>query len=359
MSFQLLVSQTLSLYMSYNDTVRVLEALNVLCNVSKEAFLSHRAKALLAFQRLRTFVGDDGGTWTPRERHDRAPPFTNNHSSSSPPSEDHNFSSALLVTNKSFLPALDAQGSLAPSLDGQNSSFTLPHTADTSSPALIAQDSTTPSIQQSPSPPSLSGHELSPTPPISTLTLTQKLHKDSTQIKEYLSKSEIEATKDDLERITEDPRVVDLQLDRGQSSPKAKFRKALSQRSLAIEYIHWERKQYGSSRVSELAKNLSISQGRGGCHIMKYLERNNHRFKNQDVTRKGINHGIKLLVFEQLVGTMAISAILSFRYRLFRAVKFEDLPFLKTMLDDSEWVTELVGQKAGWFDGCQTQYDGT
>jgi len=344
-----LVSQTLSLYMSHNDTVHVQKALKVLCNVPKEAFLPHRAEAMLAFQKLRTVVGDDGGTWTP--------PLTNNHSSCSPPSEDHSSSSALMVTNKSFLPALAAQGSSTPSLNGPNSSSTLPNTTDTSSLALHSQGSTTFSIQQSSSSPSLSGHELSPTPPV--LTLTQALDKDSAQIQEFLSRPELEAIEDELERIVEDPRVVDLQLDGSRSTPKARFRKGLSQRSLADEYIQWERHTYGSSKVSVLVKDLSVSQERGLGHIVEYLESNNRRFKKQDITRRGIEHGIKFLVFELLVGTRVISAILSFKYSLFRAVKFEDLPFLKTMMNDSEWIKELVEQKADWYDECQTLYDGT
>ncbi|KAL9099828.1 MAG: hypothetical protein Q9163_004722 [Psora crenata] len=337
--------------MSDSDTVQ--KALKVLCSVPQEAFLPHRAEALLAFQKLRTFVGDDGGTWTPRERRDRAPPLTNNHSSCSPPLEDHNSSSVLMVTNKSFVPAL--QPSLTSSLNGPNSSSTLPNTTDTSSLALHSLSSTTPSIRQPSSSPSLSGHELSPTP--SVLTLTQALDRDSAQIQKFLSRPESEAIEDELERIVEDPRVVDLQLDGSRSTPKARFRKGLSQRSLAIEYTQWERHTYGSSKVSVLVEDLSVSQERGLGHIVEYLESNNCRFKKQDITRRGIEHGIKFLVFELLVGTRVISAILSFKYSLFRAVKFEDLPFLKTIVDDSKWVKELVGQKAGWYDECQSRYD--
>jgi len=85
-----------------------------------------------------------------------------------------------------------------------------------------------------------------------------------------------------------------------------------------------------------LVKNLSISQERGLRHIVKYLESNNRRFKKQNITRREIEHEIKFLVFELLVGTRVISAILSFKYSLFRAIKFEDLFFLKTMMNDSK-----------------------
>jgi len=177
--------------MSCNDTVRVLEALNVLCNVSEEALQSHRAEALLAFRKLRTFVGDDGYTLTSQECDDRAPPFRNNHGTFSPSSEDSYSSLTVLNNNESSSQALNGQGSSA-------SSF-----------------------HQNSSPPSPDGHELPLTPTKSILDLVEALHKESTQIKKYLSRPESEATGDGLKRMTEDPRVVDLQLDKCRSSPNA------------------------------------------------------------------------------------------------------------------------------------------
>lgn len=106
-------------------------------------------------------------------------------------------------------------------------------------------------------------------------------------------------------------------------------------------------------------KNLSISQEQDLEYIMKYLESNNRRFKKQNITRREIEHEIKFLVFKLLVDTRVISAILSFKYSLFRAIKFEDLLFLKTMMNDSKWVKKLVKQKTDWYDKCQTLYDST
>ena len=189
------------------------------------------------------------------------------------------------------------------------------------------------------------------------VNLIRALNEDENLIKQHLSKPEFEATKDKLQRITEDPRVVDLQLDKGTVSPTAKFRKGLSQRSLAIEYTRWEICVHRSSRVGELVEN-SYLEGRNNGHITEYLDVNKDRFKNQQVTRTGIEHGIKLLVFERLLGTSGISAILSFRYRRFRMVKYQDLAFLKTMVNQSSWLATLVEQKADWLDNCQSCYDG-
>lgn len=304
--------------MSSNDHSRVLEALNVLCNVSKEALQSHRAEVLLAFQKVQALVGDP---------------------------------SALQVTYGSSV-SVETQGPSTLSSDCHN-----PNIIDTSISPVNAQPSTTSSIHQSSSPSSADGDGAFP--PKSILSLSQALDSDSSQIKDFLSISKFQATADNLKRMVEDPRVVDLQLDKVRLSPEAKFRKGLSQRSLAIEYSQWEHCTYGSSKVNELAEDLSISRERGLGHIKQYLKRNDHRFKNQQVTRTGIEHGIKMLVFERLLGKRAISAILSFKYRRFRAIKFEELIFLVTIVNQKKWVAELLEQKAEWLDGCQHQYDGT
>lgn len=86
---------------------------------------------------------------------------------------------------------------------------------------------------------------------------------------------------------------------------------------------------------------------------------NKDRFINQRATRTGVEHGIKLLVFEELLRTKTISAILSFVYRRFQSVKFTELPCLKEIVNRLEWVKEVAEQKADWLDGCQNQYDGT
>ena len=111
------------------------------------------------------------------------------------------------------------------------------------------------------------------------------------------------------------------------------------------------------SRVGQLAQDLSVAQERKG-HLNQYLEANKRRFKNQRAARTGIEHGIKLLVFEELLGEKAISAVLSFAYDCFRRIKYSELAPLKATVDQTEWITALVKQKAGWVDGCQECYEG-
>jgi len=120
--------------------------------------------------------------------------------------------------NKSFLSAFTAQSSLTSSLNDQNFFFTLLIIIDTFSLAFYSQSSTTFSIQQFfPSFSSsffLNDHELFSTSSKSILNLIETLNKDSTQIQKFLLSSEIEATENELERIVENSRVIDLQLDR-------------------------------------------------------------------------------------------------------------------------------------------------
>ena len=58
--------------------------------------------------------------------------------------------------------------------------------------------------------------------------------------------------------------------------------------------------------------------------------------------RAGIEHGIKLLLFEELFGTKATSAILIFKYRRVTGVKFNELNNLKDTMKRSKWISELA-----------------
>ena len=301
--------------MSSNEHDRILEAIDVLCNAPKEVLESCGLQFPSAFQKLQALVGNSL-------------------------SQDRN----------GFLPSAEIQGSSTSFSHSPSYSSAVSNINDTSS----APQGSTSSIHLSSSPPSADSHSL----PESISSLIAALNKDSAQIKDFLSRSELEDTRDELERMTEDPRVVDLQLDKHRQSDIIKFRKCLGQRSLAKEYIQWEDCTYHSSRVSELAEDLSTAQEKSAGHINAYIGLNSHRFINQQVTRTGLEHGIKLLVLERLLGKRAISAILSFKYRRFRVVKYKDLDSLVRGMNQIGWIMKLVGKKAEWLDGCQNEYDG-
>lgn len=202
------------------------------------------------------------------------------------------------------------------------------------------------------------GHgDLSPQlAPQSVRDLMERLNKKSTQIKKYLSRSEEEATGSEPIWKNEDPRVVDLQIGEKTANLAIKFRKGLSQRSLATEFDTWELNTYGSLRISGLV--AEVPQARKCGHITAFLKAK-PQFKDLTAIRTGIYHGIKLLVLERLFGRSTVSAVLLFVSRQFQRVKHEELTSLKMLLGSSKLITELVEGRAGWFDNCQKYYDST
>lgn len=98
------------------------------------------------------------------------------------------------------------------------------------------------------------------------------------------------------------PCVVDLRIDSGRSSLGTKFRKGLSQRSLAAEYNQWELDGYEFSGVDKLTRDQSLSGTRKGSQIDEPLDENKHRFHDVAATKTRIKHGIKLLTFERVWG---------------------------------------------------------
>lgn len=302
-------SLPLAVVLHFMERLLVPNALEVVCNVSPEELQPHRTKALLALRKLHDCCALDR-----LECGSLSPPLTHDHGSSS--------------SSETWDTSPDTSPSTHPDMD--------------LSPLPSASSST-------------EGYEVSPSPAISKLI--HALNDKSADIKQYLSISEREATGDKSEWMIEDPRVVDLRIDETSPSPKTKFRRGLSQRSLATGFTRWEGVTYGMSRVDQLVADLSRAEARKG-HISKYLEVTTDRFKNRRAARTGIEHGIKLLVFEKFFDERAVSAVLSFVYVNFRAIKYSQLPSLKATMENTEWIAELVEQKASWIDECQNLYEG-
>ena len=328
--------------MSCNDDARALEAFDILCDVSEEAFQyvfqSHRAKALLIFGKLHLFVGVDGDPVD-------CTALSENVSGSLSSRLSHH-SSVDSVRSKPSSPRLASRPR------NRGSPRPVQNTIDVSSPAVDAVPSPIHGGHTVPSP---SGHE-KPSKSSATVQLIEALNEAEGQIKGFLSKSEFEATKDHLGRENGDPRLVDLKMG-NKPSHQAIYRKGLCQRSLGLEYEQWELRNHRSSKISELMQHSPISNKNG--LIQTYLKSTDYPFEYHPTISKGLEHGIKLLVFERMFGRKAISAILSFKYHRFRKVRFEDLAGLKAMMNESVWLTKLAEEKSNWLDGCQNMYDGT
>ncbi|KAL8765922.1 MAG: hypothetical protein Q9209_007165 [Squamulea sp. 1 TL-2023] len=199
-----------------------------------------------------------------------------------------------------------------------------------------------------------------PRPSISALITTLNLN--SAEVKDFL-RAEPDLTQrtgftDILLLSNEDPRVFDLQVNK--KSPDVKFRKGLSQISLASAYSAWEEEQEKrrETTVDALVREPSALEKRKRLYIKEFLDSNTDLFKNQRVALDGIKHGIKCLVFQKLFGYNGVLAILGFVYHQFRSVNFEELQDLRDELVKISWVLELAKSKTIWYEGCQRTYEG-
>jgi len=253
-----------------NEHDRVLEALDVLCNVPKETLQSLRSQVPLAFQKLQALVGN----------------------------------SSLLQDTNRFSPSVEAQGSSTSFSNPQSPSSAVSNITDTSSSALNTQASTS-STDISSSSPSADGHSL----PKSISSLIEVLNKSSVQIKDFLSRSEFEDTSDELQRMIEDPRVVDLQLDKRRLSDKVRFRKAARQehakkdQARQLNAFFKIKPDTGSSYVQH-----------GGFHTGQLLEALNQRTE-ADMDRYACSEAVDCMEAYFKVGTRRQSPSKDVRYQ--------------------------------------------
>lgn len=313
--------------MSPSEPNVVLRALDVLCSASIDTLRVHRTELLAAVRKLQSLVEDQSTALVVVTGCEASPPMTDDPSRPSPPSISPNSSPNPPNINDSLPFTLNSKNPLGLSL-GQHTS---PHNA----------------------------YPLPPAPPSSTEKFVEKLDGGLERIEKCLSKLCHKDVASEPVWRNDDPRVVDLQI-AGDSKPSAntKFRRGLSQRSLAIEFDDWERKTHDASILRERATNPSVEPSRKLGHITEFLNANKRRFNNPVAARGGIEHGLKLLVSETLLGGIGYSAILIFHYGKFRAVKYAEFNNLKDAIKKSDSIKKLAEQKADWFGQCQSIYNG-
>ena len=303
--------------MSTDESLRVREALDVLCNASGELLKSHGTEFLAAIQKLHSRIEGYGTAIV------GGAPY---------PTTDDRKSTHSSVSHRTPLNRLDSNGSIPSTLDGESSS------------ALLRDQ------------------HASPLPPLSPVEdFMRGLKSALNHIETFLSQECRELITSEPVWKTEDPRIVDIQVaQNSKPSEIEKFRRGLSQRSLAIEFDSWENKIYGVSSIEKRAENPSVQLGRKLGRITKFLDANTHRFHNHTAARGGIEHGIKLLVCEKLLGGKGISAIFIFRFTSLRRLKYEELNALKDAIEEqgSKSIMKLARQKTDWLGRCQSIYNG-
>lgn len=197
--------------------------------------------------------------------------------------------------------------------------------------------------------------------------LVQTLKENAGTICKYLHQSEADAMGDKPEFHNDprfsDPRISalrisDLQLTKRDDTLLGKFRTVMSQRSLALEYIDWEKKAFGSSNVLDLMDTRNGSPEARWGYVAEYLRINHDKFSGfeQGLTR-AIPHGIKLLLCEKQSKSIITSAVLWFAPGNCKKLRFDEMRRLSDTLNSWQWFRSLVEEKTDWYLRCVKRYD--
>jgi hypothetical protein len=183
--------------------------------------------------------------------------------------------------------------------------------------------------------------------------IINKLDGRRKEIEKYSSLTAEAAIGTRTDWMREDPRVTDICLASKSTSSEVKFRAGLSRCSLADDFLEWEEKKYRTTRVSSLVGDLRATDN-GAGHIIEYLNEKEY-LKDKNITRKGIENGIKYRVFEELYSP-GVSMFLFFVFHVFRDLRYSHLPFLAEAIHKSEWLSDLAEKKSEWRVCCQILY---
>ena len=138
------------------------------------------------------------------------------------------------------------------------------------------------------------------------------------------------------------------------------IKKAIAHRRLGLAYENWELARFKTSRINDLVQDQDLTHQRRG-HISEFVEHFDVRLssrKDQDITKKGVQYAIKIIVLERLCQNEVVSAVVSFAFPKFRTLRFNELPPLKEQLQTRQWIADILIQKVEWYQQCQKYYDG-
>lgn len=190
----------------------------------------------------------------------------------------------------------------------------------------------------------------------SLVELVRDIDRQRSKIEDYARKRVKEAITSTTNWKTTDIRVLDIRLAETKHSPLTKFRKGLAQRSLAKDFDAWERSTCQTSRLDSLYGDPKLSETRNDSNIPSFMQAED--MPHEDCVERGIQHGLKLLLFERVVQCSGISAILFFVFSRFRDITISDLQYLAAELKASEWILNHAKTIEPWFIECFTKYEG-
>ena len=187
-------------------------------------------------------------------------------------------------------------------------------------------------------------------------SLVTNLDGSRPKVEEYLNKTYKQAVARHIDWQNTDIRVHDIRLGATKHNLLTKFRKGLGERSLALQFHNWELQHFQTSRLSVLAADQHTCKEHTEGRIPQFL--NTHDLPKLSCVTKGIQHGTKILIFERVMETMGISAILFFCFSQFRAIPYLDLQTLKAEIERSVWIGTLAKSISTWFQQCILDYEG-
>jgi len=348
-----MASENLSLLDTFTLLSNALNAHTSRSDASKEA-LQHKDRAVSLIRQLKVFVGDLATSPA-----DCASPLAPSPSDILRPLSDQQLSAPVVSQSHRY----DAQSAhaLATLAGGQEATPSKSH-ARFQAPR---KGLSTYGARKS-------EHERSP-----KLSLLEKMSsvwpKNRIDIESFMSQTASKATKDHIRQTAEDPRIADLKI-AALPTQQAKFRRMLSQRWLAGDFVHWELDKGKVSKVDSLFKKLtkqpnanlelssatpnSDARSKRGGYITEFLQWNGG-FVDIAAARDGIDQGVKLLAFEKMYGQAAISSFLSFASSYFQRLPNSDIAQLVIDMKGIKWIDDLVNKKADWFVGCERKYNST
>jgi hypothetical protein len=168
----------------------------------------------------------------------------------------------------------------------------------------------------------------------------------------YLYRSIEVAILDEIIEEFEDYRVPECKYNETNGHQKRTVRRTIARRSLALKYDEWQHKKYGDPRLQDMYKSYIRFTPKS---IKEFVD-SSPAFVDATSTAKFVKEGIKIVYFERIWGYPCISAILSFSFRDFYRVPFNNLHFLKAELQKIDGLTELTRERERWFLACDELY---
>ncbi|TKA25280.1 hypothetical protein B0A54_17472 [Friedmanniomyces endolithicus] len=186
--------------------------------------------------------------------------------------------------------------------------------------------------------------------------LVRDVDKQRSKIEEYSRQPVKEAITSQTDWRNIDIRVLDNRLAETKHTLLTKFRKGLAQRSLATDFDAWERSNCHSSRLDSLYNDPKLSETRHDSNMPSFMQAED--MPREDCVERGIQHGVKLLLFERIAQCSGVSAVLFFVFSRFRDVTFSDLQDLAVEIKASKWILHHAATIQPWFIECIAKYEG-